>query len=360
MDERQDFLDFISPEILFLAASVFLSFTFVLVVMVYAKMYSKKKLFFGRQKINEQLNHWISEALIEETAFVIDIPAWLEHYFRRSVHRHYVVDSLINIKKNISGAASENITSIYEQLGLKRDSLSKLKSMQSHNRARGIYELYMMGQKDALPLIAKYTDSNNDTVRMEAQIASVGFEGFRGLTFLSSLTHSLNDWQQLKLLEQLEKLDVEEMPELKSWLVSSNNYVKLFALKLADIYHQLDAHDLVVSCLESEKESIRSQAIKTLGRLADERTPGILKSKYDAETSSNKKNILRQLCEISTKDDLPFLLYQLNDEDDGIKLEAGRAIACCGNDGLSVLTHNIHNSETLLSISKQIKYELAR
>jgi HEAT repeat protein len=355
-----DFLDFITPEILFLAAGVFLFITFLLVVMIYAKMSHKKRLFFGRQKINEQLNNWISEALIEEGGIVIKVPVWLEHYFKRKDHRSYIVDTLINVKKNISGAASENITAIYEQLGLKKESLDKLKSLQWHRKARGIYELCMMGQRDALPEITKYTNSGNETVRMEAQIATVGFKGFTGLQFLGSLTQPLNDWQQLKLLEQLEKLDIEEMPELTSWLDSPNNYVKLFALKLADIYHQLHAHDLVVNCLGSENEEIRAQAIKTLGRLADDRTPEILKGQYSSETTANKKIILQQLCDVGSEADLPFLMALLTDIDDGIKIEASRAIALCDNDGFKMLVQRAGDDPVLLSISKQIKYELKK
>ncbi len=360
MTNRHDFLDFISPPVLFLAAGIFLFFTALLVVMIYAELYRKKRLFFGRQKINEQLNAWISEALVEETVPTVKVRGWLRHYFRNEEHRHHVMDTLINVKKNLSGAASNNINAIYEQLGLKKDSLFKLKSLKWHMKARGIYELYMMGQSDAIHSIAKFTDSRNETVRMEAQTATVGFKGFEGLNFLSNLTQPLNEWQQLKLLEQLEKLDVQEMPELPSWLVSQNSYVQLFALKLADIYLQLHVHDLVVSSLDSDKENIRSQAIKTLGRIANENTAGILKDHYRSETNINKRTILRQLSELGGDDDRSFLLSQLQDGDDSIKLEAGRAIARIGYDGWEVLLANVNDDETLLSISRQIKYELAR
>jgi hypothetical protein len=353
-------MDFITPEILFLAAAIFMFVALLLVLMIYAEMSHKKRQFFGRQKINEQLNNWISEALIEENGIVVKVPIWLEHYFKRKEHRSYIVDNLINVKKNISGAASDNITAIYEQLGLKKDSTDKLNSRHWHKKARGIYELCMMDQHESLPEIKKYTDSNNETVRMEAQVATVGFEGFKGLNFLGSLTHSLNNWQQLKLLEQLDQLDVEEMPELTVWLNSPNNYVKLFALKLADIYHQLDAHDQVVNCLNSDREIIRAQAVKTLGRLAADHTAEILKTKYESETRGNKKIILQQLADVGNDEDLPFLLNLLNEEDDGIKIEASRTIARCTKDGMARLMERAGDDKVLLSIARQINYEMNR
>lgn len=360
MVDNRDFLDFLSPQLLFAGAACLGIMTLLLVLLIYANMRHKKRLYFGRQKITEQLNNWISEALIEEDGIVIATPSWLQHYFKESEHRQYVVDSLININKNISGAAAENITAIYEQLGLKKHALHKLKSLRSHTKARGIYELYMMGRKEAIEEISKYTDSNNDIVRIEAQIAMVGFMGFEGLSFLGSLTHPLNEWHQLQLLEQLEKLDVRELKELPYWLVSANSYVQLFALKLADIYQQFQVHDLVVRSLSSDKENIRSQAITTLGRIAREHTTDILKEVYPTETNTNKKNILKQIAAAGSEEDVKFLMEELKNTDDSVVLEAARAIVACSENGLEYLSFYAEGNDTLLSITNQIKYELKK
>lgn len=360
MVANRDFLDFLSPELLYKSAACLSILTLLLVLLIYANMRHKKRLYFGRKKITEQLNTWISEALLEEDAIVISTPDWLQHYFREPAHRQYVVDSLININKNISGAAAENITAIYEQLGLKKHAFQKLKSIRSHVKARGIYELYMMGRKEAMDEISEYTDSDNDIVRIEAQIAMVGFMGFEGLSFLSKLTHPLNEWHQLQLLEQLEKLDVKELKELPFWLVSSNNYVQLFALKLADIYQQFQVHDMVVRCLSSDKEYIRSQAITTLGRIANENTIEVLKGVYDNETNNNKKNILKQLATAGSEEDVKFLMEQLKHTDDSVVLEAARAVVACSENGLEYLSFYAEGNDTLLSITNQIKYELKK
>lgn len=360
MNSRRDFLDFIKPEVLFLFAVLFLLVTFLFVTMIYFQMYQKKKLFFGREKINEQLNIWISYALIEETAVKVKVPAWLRHYFRREEHRRHIIDTLINVRKSLSGAASDNITALYAQLGLRNDSDKRLKSTKWHECARGIYELYMMGQSDALPEIAKFTNSKNETVRMEAQTATIGFRGFDGLFFLNTLTQPINNWQQMKLLEQLARVDVREMPQLPMWLVSSNEYVCLFALKLAEIFQQYNVHDLVVGCLNTEKESIRNQAVKTLGKIAIADTARILRSQYKRETKANKKVILRQLSVIGFDDDMPFMVSQFRHEDDGIKLEAGRAIVRNSSEGRTILRELSLNDDVLESICKQIEYELSK
>lgn len=326
--------------------------------MIYYRLHTKKRLFFGRDKITEQLNEWISEALLEETAIKVEPQPWQVNYFRKEIHRQYVTDSLINVKKNLKGAASKSIVDLYLQLGLKEDSLTKLRSLVWHKKARGIYELYMMDQRDAEADIERNTNSWYEAVRAEAQTAIIGFKGFAGLEFLSTLTQPLNEWQQLKLLEQLHKLNVAEMPGLTLWLTSANMQVQMFALKIADKYNQYQVHDLVAEQLSAESEALRGQAIKTLGRIGNEETAGILKDQYRQETTTNKKLILRQLGNVGSELERNFLRERMREEDDGLKLEAMRAMAQCDQEGWEELKHEAAKEPILYSIAKQVIYEL--
>ncbi|MBX2906868.1 MAG: HEAT repeat domain-containing protein [Taibaiella sp.] len=358
MTGQQEIQNFISPERLYAAAAFFSIITLAVVAMIYIRLYIKKKTHFGHARITEQLNEWISEALLEETTVNITMQPWLMQYFAKEVHRRYVTDSLINAKKNLKGAASNSIVDLYLKLGLKKDSLNRMRSLVWHKKARGIYELYMMGQQDMAAEIERHTNSWFEGVRAEAQTATVGFKGFAGLEFLSILTQPLNEWQQLKLLEQLHKLNVEEMPGLPGWLASPNLQVQIFALKIADIYNQFHVHDQVAELLCADNEALRTQAIKTLGRIGNEETAGIMRDQYRQETQGNKKLILRQLGMVGSDLDRNFLMERMNEEDDGLKLEAMRAMAQCDAEGWDELLSLANDNTVLNSISKQVLYEL--
>ena len=145
------------------------------------------------------------------------------------------------------------------------------------------------------------------------------------------------------------------MDHLSGWLRSKNEYVVQFALKLADIYRQMEVHDIVAECLQSANEKIRFQSIKTLGRIADDNTNQIFIACYEHETYDNKKNILKQLRFIGDEQCLPFLEGALKEEDDFLKLEAARAMVAISQS--SEILSKYHEDETLLSISKQVQYE---
>lgn len=307
----------------------------------------------------ERLNEWISEMVVEGSLPEIMLFADLEKFLRKKNNRHFIIKSLINIKKNLTGMGADTTIYLYEALHLREDSLKSLKSSLWYHKARGIYELYMMNQQGDTDAIFTYTNDDNEYVRMEAQTAIIGFAGFEGLVFLDTLSYPLHEWQQIKLLEQLAAMDTVAMPHLPLWLQSSNQYVVQFALKLADIYQQFSVHDTVALCLDSPNEKIRHQAIKTLGRLAQEQTAAILCSRYSGETPDNQLEIVKQLIMTGSSDELPFLLERLKEEDDNLVLEAGRAIVTIDRKGWALLEQGLIEGQKLPSIFKQIKYELA-
>lgn len=353
------FFRLIAPAHLYFAAMIFGIGTIIMVIMIYAFLHVKKKRFRTKLLVEAQLNEWISDALTENELPAIVIPESIARYFKQPAIRQFVTDSLINIRKNVTGTVADNLVKLYELLGLKEDSVRRLRSLVWYKRAKGIYELYMMQQKNELTDILEYTNSNNEFVRMEAQTAIIGFSGFAGLVFLDSLAYPMYEWQQIKLLEQLDAVDTGDMPHLPLWLKSENLYVVHFALKLAEIYQQFHVHDEVMLCLQNDNDKIRQQAIKTLGSIAAENTVDVLKEQYERETPRNKRTILSQLIINGTERDLVFLNSHLDENDDNLKLEAVRAISAIDETVFSDLEYKSLGNTVLLSIIKQVKYENA-
>jgi HEAT repeat protein len=127
------------------------------------------------------------------------------------------------------------------------------------------------------------------------------------------------------------------MPGLPAWLKSTNDYVVIFALKLTEIYYQLHAHDEVVPCLYHANAKVRRQAIITLSRISSENTAGILIEQYAGETPGNQRTILQQMKRIGGNTERDFLLRELDNEDDLLKLESAIAIYKCCDDGAAIL-----------------------
>lgn len=359
MARRETFFKIISPEHLYTSALVFAILTAIVVSIIYVYLFVKKRRYRIKSKLNDIIDNWITESITDEEEKPLEIPKELMMYFNKRVFRQFITEKLIIVKKSIRGKSGAEIELLYKELGLLDDSVNKMNSSAWHKKAKGIYELYMMNQRSQHADIMKYTNHNRKYVRREAQAAIIGFSGFDGLVFLEKLTFPLYEWQQVKLLGQLQAMNTGTLTNIHLWLRSENVYVVQFSLKLAEIYQQYQVHDIVAESLNSEQDKIRYQAIKTLGEIANEETATILKEHYNKENTRNKRRILRQLAIIGSSDDIDFLRNKLSESDDALKLEAGRSLVRIDKIGWEILNELMSEDETLYSIGKQIKYELA-
>jgi hypothetical protein len=330
----------LSPDSLWLGIMVMLILIALAVSAIYLSLYYSKRKFFYTIRIRKHLEEWISEIIMEESTEPVAISRKFYKILNNRLARQFVIDELILCKKNFSGSVAENIIALYIRLGLKKESLKKLGSNNNwHIRARGIQELYLMDQADVLKTIYKNTNSTNEFVRMEAQTGVIHLTGFPGLRFLDVISYPLTEWQQLKLLEQLRRYPKKEdlSEKIPGWLQSKNITVVMFALKLADEYQQFAVRAHVINSLVHPLKEVRSQSIKTLVRLADENTAGILLGYFNKEHAANQVFILDALQTLATEKETDFLLHLLNHENDIIKLKSAVVLAEISETNLTML-----------------------
>ncbi len=331
---------YMNPDILLVGAEILAYCVLIVVLAIYLHLFYKKRNFLYINRLKKDLETLVAQIVMEELQGPIDISAKFLRKMNNRAARQFVIDELIRVKKSFSGLAGENIIAIYLQLGLKAYSLKKMLNKNKwHIKARGIQELYMMDQMDVITVIYRNTNSNNELVRMEAQTGVIHLTGFPGLRFLDIISYPLTEWQQLKLLEQLRLNPVKEdlTEKIPHWLLSKNETVVVFALKLADEFQQFSVRSFVINCLVHPKKSVRSQALKTLIRLADESTPTILLGYFNKEPFTNQVFILEALQNMATEKEVPFLINLLNHINNTIKLKAAIVLMKCAKNGLAIL-----------------------
>ena len=331
----------INPDYLLVGIEILIANFFVVLLIIYINLYTKKRAYFFTLKIQSELEVWVSQAILDEleTGETFHIPTSFFRILKKSSAKQFVIDELIKTKTNLTGNAAKNIITLYETLDLKKESLTKLKKSKWYLQAKGIHELYSMEQMDTLKKIYKNTNSSNEFVRMEAQTGVINMTGFDGLRFLDLVSYPITEWQQIKLLDQLHAVQEtgQLVTHIPKWLSSANDTVIVFALKLTDEYQVFSAHNTVVKCLEHPNTSVAAQAIKTLVRIANDSTAKILTNYYPQAKFTNQLIVLDALTSIASVEEAWFLIALLDDENDIIKLKAGRVLANCFPQGLEAL-----------------------
>ena len=336
----KDFLTFMSPENLLIGVQIMAVGIMLVIILIYAQLLAKKRMYFYTQRIQNNIEVWISHIILEESVEGIDIPKKFFRLLEDPKARQIAIDELTNCKKNFSGIVAENIVALYNKLGLRDDSLEKMRNKRKwYLQARGIQELYLMDQKNLLTKIYRETNSKNEFVRSEAQIAIIYMTGFNGLRFLDVISYPLSLWQQIKLLEQLRLFGKKEdlSDRIPKWLQSKNNTVVVFALRLAAEYQQYAVKNAIMDCLVHPSDAVRTRAIKTLITLADEQTPFVLTGYFSKENFDNQVHILNSLSNLAGDEQATFLERLLDAPDNIIKLKAAVVLANNCTNGLSIL-----------------------
>jgi hypothetical protein len=309
---------------------------FMLIYLVWVKK-REKKLDEWRTQLIDPLQRTIWFEPAENVPPTIPLSFRTIRGLKHPAFRQLLIDELIQGKKGLTGTAATNLVLLFNQLHLNELSLRKLHSRKWHLKARGIQELAIMEQRQFATRIYRLTNAQHELIRMEAQSAIVQLYGFEGLRFLDIIDRPISEWQQIKLLRLLARTPGVLPEKAGKWLASGNDSVRIFTLKLVAEHHQQQLHHLVVDCLHHHHPLVRIQAVRCLREIHTETTPAALVKVYEIQTPPCQLAILEALGHIGSAGDDGFLVQQLAQNLNILKLGAARALVKMGENGLQCL-----------------------
>ena len=256
---------------------------------------------------------------------------------RNTMNRQILIDQIIDIMVNLKGDIMQRAKDLYLQLGLRRDSLKKTQSRKWHTKIKGYRELAFMNIRSANKNIILSINSNNEILRMEAQIAMVRLSDDNPFEWMHKLEKPLSVWDQITLLELILQHDMK-VPEFKQWFNSKNLSIVIFALKMISKFEQKEAEEEVLSICDHENEKVRSTAFMICGDMKFRKAVSVMEARYQMETFNNKLEILKSFAKIPEESHMGFLKSVLDEEEDvQLQIQATKAIKNMEEPGISML-----------------------
>jgi hypothetical protein len=312
-----------------------------------------------RVRFQKLFRHWLADAitnrvLAPDKNFVISIQ--LEKLLLKKYYRLLALEELLICKKYLKGSAMNMVVQLYEQLQLRKETDKKLKSIIWSRVVKGIQEIYIFDQYDAMDQLFAFADNENPFIRSEAHFGVVNLQGFEALKFLKQVKNSLSNWDQINLLHQLNLFEPKHLVEMPEWLLLENESVVLFALKLLEAYPDEQYYPNLIPCLQHSNEDIRKQAIRCCGIIAQYNTATLLEEHFSKETINNQIKILETLKKIVATPSKDFLLQNLDHPDDRVKQLAAELIAIkFPMDLASMLLSNQENAHQRHQLIKHVQ-----
>lgn len=239
---------------------------------------------------------------------------YLKKSAKNKLKRKLIIQTFLKLKNEISGETAAAIQNLYCEIGFVDGAMSKLRSRKWDNIARAIRELSQFEIKEAHGEIIQLINHSKIEVRNEIQKYLVKLFGFKGLEFLDVLKNQLSEWDQIQILEILNKCDTSEIPDLTKWLLSSNDSVVSFTIKLTKIYNQTEANDTIITLFDHRNPEIRLQAIDAIDRLGIYEAVALLKETVFLRSMDEQVAFFKVLEEVSTSTDIEFIKEFANHE----------------------------------------------
>lgn len=255
---------------------------------------------------------------IEQQAIIKQLKINITDKFKRKI----IVSILYKLMYEISGEMADSIKILYFRTGLIDFASTKLKSKNWYVIAKGIGELARFHIKEVHDEVIKHVNHPRNEVRKEVQLYLVNQFRFKGLVFLNDLNTPLSEWDQVQLLEVLQKFDDQEICDIRPWLKSANDYVVIFALKLAKTYNQFEVKDVLIDLLSHKSQSIRVQVIPVLSHLHVIEAKKVLKTNFNERSLEEQISFFKMLEDMSDIEDESFLLEHAFHKNFEIKFSA--------------------------------------
>jgi len=278
---------------------------------------------------------------------------------KRKLLRQMMIDEMLKMKKNLSGAGVEDLYKLYDKLGLYEDSYLKLTSKKYQFMVLGIRELSEMNSKTYYRSIYRCTNHAQKDVRIEAQVAIVRLFGVKGLKFLSRVTYTISEWQQMTLLHLLNNMKNEKPKGIENWFKSENISVIIFSLRLAEKYNCFELLNEIQEFLHHPNDTVKIQSVSCMRNIYDENSELLLTAYYRIVTKPVKMIILDVLQSLASEQSIPFLYQQLADDDTEICLNILRVIHNLSDnlDIINTITLEVVKEDSITLMLNHIKNE---
>ncbi|AWW32944.1 hypothetical protein DN752_24020 [Echinicola strongylocentroti] len=188
--------------------------------------------------------------------------------FKKPLFKDTLIKEIVNLNKNLKGDFKEKLKVIYTTLKLDDHSIRKLKSSNWELQATGTMELYEMNIEKAVPHLEKLLDSKNFVVRSTAVRAYLQLSSKKELSFLSQQNYPLSRWQQMGLYRVLRNTSSTGQIHLKTLLMSDNDSVRVFGVKLVRLLGRMDVIEKLSQMFPTASLEEQYEIIKTFNSLS--------------------------------------------------------------------------------------------
>lgn len=255
--------------------------------------------------------------------------------------REIFIETLTEYYYFLDGNEAENISKIYRLLGLHKNKIKDLSSINNSKTIHALAELTRFKIKVKREIMVGLQKSNNSIIRELANVYTLTIYDDNIYDFFNFNNYPFTKWKSLTYFQTIINRTDLKKPHFQQWIsLQYKQDVVMLAMDLASYYYQHNAAEKIHPILNSPNHVLRFEMINNLGKLNYYTSPGILMKLYDQEKNMKCKiEIIKSLGYIThhTEEITEFLETNLEKEI-GINLKKAIIIALTRTKSKSTLS----------------------
>jgi hypothetical protein len=299
----------------------------ILILVIYLKILRRNIRIVAQKKIKytESIEGALVQYLyLEETDenYIKEKKALIKKFKKGIINkrkRKIITETFFKLNEQVSGKMIQITHNLFEEIGLLKYAVKKLRSKRWNIIALGIRDLNQFKVERTKHLVKKFVNHSRQEVRREAHLYFLELFEVKGLDFLDTLKVPLSEWDQIQLLGEIEKFESPELLEVGKWLYSKNDYVIIFILRIVKIFNKLENKERLLELLQHNNLEVRLKAIEVVTHFEIREAADILIANYEELTIKEKVQFFTLLEKVATKEDSVFVLNHIYSDDFEIK-----------------------------------------
>ncbi len=262
----------------------------------------------------------------------------------KTTGRQVLINQLMKMKTNLSGASSKMLDKIYISLNLHLVSKNKLSSSSWKIKAQGIRELTKMNYHLPKRMLKLFGQTENQTLKEEIFMSSVSLNKKRPLGYLDQYDPTISLWNRINFHHHLSLYDPRQLPDFSNWFHCKREDIALFSISMVRQFRQLSATPALIQLLSDTNERIVATAIRALGDLETFDAIDNIMPLVDRHWGSKKISlaIVKFMAKIGrTNAQIEMVARYLRHEHYIVRFEAVRTMMNIGENGKKILL--LHN-----------------
>lgn len=220
----------------------------------------------------------------------------MEDYFLKNRSRKQLfLEELMSLHKSLQGEFATAIEQYYLSKNFDKLSFKKLKSEKNYKILQGLDELVEMKNRESIEVLNKLLSQTIDySLKNYLMLAIIKLDPENGLKGLFIFDNYLTDWLQLRIIKILDEMKFINPPPLSAWIEKGGSFA-VFGCRLTAYTKAEKDIPLLRKLLKKNNETLKIEAINTLGILDAQEVNELLIKIYFSETVVIKEAILNTL-----------------------------------------------------------------